>query len=169
MTNELSTVAQVDVARYLGRWFEIARKPMRHEDAGARDITAEYTRNDDGSIRVLNTCINEEQKVEQAEGRARPVDDSNARLEVSFLPEALQWVPFTKGDYWIIKLDPDYQTALVGEPSRKYLWLLHRQPHLDRALAGQWLAVAAAQGYDLSDLIWPAQSGAAHGATPPGG
>lgn len=165
MNNHLMTEPHVDLERYLGLWFEIARKPMRHEDAGARDITAEYSLNDDGSIKVLNSCINEKHELERAEGKATAVDDSNARLEVSFLPEALQWVPFTKGDYWIIKVAPDYQTALVGEPSRKYLWLLHRHGHLDRAVAEQWLGLAREQGYDLADLIWPEQTGAVYPAS----
>jgi apolipoprotein D and lipocalin family protein len=81
---------------------------------------------------------------------------------VSFLPEALQWVPFTKGDYWVLKIDADYQSALVGEPSRNYLWLLHRQGHMERSVAEEWLNVARMQGYDLSDLIWPEQSGAVY-------
>lgn len=162
MSIELMTAPNFDLQRYLGLWFEIARKPMRYEDETARDITAEYSLNEDGTVRVLNSCISEKHELEQSVGTARAVDDSTARLEVSFLPEGLQWIPFTKGDYWILKIDPDYQTALVGEPSRKYLWLLHRQGHMERGVAEEWLSVARMQGYDLSDLIWPEQTGAVY-------
>ena len=73
-------------------------------------------------------------QVQVAEGEARAVDDAgNAKLEVTFLPQGLRWIPFTRGDYWILRLDPDYRTALVGEPARKYLWLLHRDPQMDAA------------------------------------
>lgn len=161
-TQALLTAPHVELDRYLGLWFEIARKPIRHEDVQARDITAEYAWSADGSVRVLNSCINGEGKLEQAEGVATAVDDSNAKLEVSFLPEGLQWIPFTKGDYWIIKVDAAYQTALVGDPQRRFLWLLHRHGTMPRQQALEWLDVARAQGYDLSDVIWPQQSGAVY-------
>lgn len=162
MTPSLTTVPRVDLQRYLGSWYEIARKPMRHEDAYARDITATYSLDEDGTVHVLNTCLDENGKVDAAEGQAKPVDDSNARLEVTFLPQGLRWIPFTKGDYWILRLDADYQTALVGEPHRKYLWLLHRKPEMDAADKAAWLEDAREQGYDLDDLIHPLQSGQVH-------
>lgn len=162
MTSPLITVPRVDLQRYLGTWYEIARKPMRHEDATARDITATYSLNEDGKVRVLNACLDEDGKVQVAEGQATPTDDSNARLEVTFLPQGLRWIPFTRGDYWILRLDAEYQTALVGEPDRKYLWLLHRQPEMEAALKTAWLESARAQGYDLDDLIHPLQSGQVH-------
>lgn len=72
---------------------------------------------------------------------------------MSFLPEGLRWVPFTKGDYWILRLDPDYRVALVGSPDRKFLWFLARKPQIDSARRQEYLATAQAQGYDLSPLI----------------
>lgn len=162
MTSPLTTVPHVDLQRYLGTWYEIARKPMRHEDATARDITATYSLDDTGAVRVLNACLDEDGKVQVAEGQAKPVDDDNARLEVTFLPQGLRWIPFTKGDYWILRLDEDYQTALVGEPDRNYLWLLHRKPEMETAARTAWLESARAQGYDLTDLIFPLQSGRVH-------
>ncbi|MCD9086952.1 lipocalin family protein [Stenotrophomonas sp. SY1] len=163
MTEDIVTVPNVDLERYLGRWFEIARKPMRHEDAHASDVVAEYSLNNDGSVRVLNSCLNDKGEPEQSEGRATAVDGSNAKLEVSFLPQGLQWIPFTKGDYWIIRLDDDYATALVGGPDRKYLWLLSRDSNLNREVAQDWLRYAESQGYDIADVIWPRQSGKVHG------
>ncbi len=162
MTPTPSTEVHVDLQRYLGNWYEIARKPMRHEDASARDITATYSLDESGAVCVVNACLNAEGEVEVSTGLATPIDASNARLEVSFLPQGLRWIPFTRGDYWILRVDADYQTALVGDPERKYLWLLHRQPKMDDATKAAWLDVARAQGYTLDDLIYPQQSGQVH-------
>ena len=162
MTPTPSTEVHVDLQRYLGTWYEIARKPMRHEDASARDITATYSLDESGAVCVVNACLNAEGEVEVSTGLATPIDASNARLEVSFLPQGLRWIPFAKGDYWILRVDDDYQTALVGDPERKYLWLLHRQPKMDDATRVAWLDVARAQGYALDDLIHPQQSGQVH-------
>lgn len=154
----VTPVEQVDLARYLGRWYEIARLPMRHEPVDASDITATYSLNEDGSVRVQNR-MRHNGEVEESIGRATTVDTSNSRLEVSFLPEGLRWIPFTKGDYWILKLDPAYSVALVGSPDHKYLWLLARHPHLDEATVNQYLAHAQAQGFDLSGLIHTPHTG----------
>ena len=162
MDEGLETVAHVDLQRYLGTWYEIARKPMRFEDTTARDITATYDLDADGAVRVVNSCIDAEGKVEVAEGRATAVDGDNARLEVTFLPRGLRWIPFARGDYWILRVDEGYTTALVGEPGRKYLWLLHRAPQMDFAAKHEWLEFARTRGYDLDDLIHPSQSGQVH-------
>lgn len=159
MSETLNTMAHVDLDRYLGTWYEICRLPLKWEPEGARDITATYKLNDDGTIRVDNRCLDEEGKPTQAVGQAKPVDDSNARLTVSFLPEYLRWIPFTKGDYWIIRLAEDYGISLVGTPDRKNLWLLARRHDLPQALRDDYLATARAEGFDLSALITPAQSG----------
>jgi apolipoprotein D and lipocalin family protein len=151
--NEPATVASIDLPRYLGTWFEIARLPMRHEPADFTDITAHYSLQDDGRIRVRNRALNGKGEREESIGEASAVDTSNSKLEVTFLPEGLRWIPFTKGDYWILKLDPDYTTALVGSPDRKYLWLLSRQPQLDQTTMEQYLAHARQQGFDLDTLI----------------
>ena len=74
-------------------------------------------------------------------------------MKVSFLPKGLRWVPFSKGDYWVLRVDEDYQVALVGGPSHRYLWLLSRTPDVDEAVIEDYLNTAKAQGYDLSKLI----------------
>ena len=117
MTDELKAVPHVDLARYLGTWYEIARKPMRHEDAAARDITATYELDDGGAVRVLNSCIDEDGMVDASEGQAKPVDASNAKLEVTFLPQGLRWIPFARGDYWILRLDEDYTPPSSANPA----------------------------------------------------
>lgn len=155
----LQTVPSVDLPRYAGLWYEIARLPIRQEDRDATDVTAQYTLQGDGKVRVVNRCINGEGEPEEAEGEATPIDESNARLEVSFLPAALRWMPFARGDYWILRLDADYATALVGTPDRRYLWLLSRQPVMDEMGKREWLAFAAAHGFDLAELIHTPQTG----------
>lgn len=155
---ELVTVASVDIERYMGTWYEIARLPMRHEPEDATDVTATYSLKDDGKVEVRNR-MRRRGEIEEAIGEATALDDSASRLEVSFLPEGLRWIPFTKGDYWILKLDPAYSVALVGSPDHKYLWLLARHPHLDEATVNQYLAHAQAQGFDLSGLIHTPHTG----------
>jgi apolipoprotein D and lipocalin family protein len=156
---QLATVPHVDIARYMGTWYEIARLPMRHEPADATDITATYSLDEDGKVRVHNR-MRRGGTIEEAIGQATAIDSSGSRLEVSFLPEGLRWIPFTKGDYWIIALEPDYSVALVGSPDRRYLWLLARTPRIDGATRERHLATARVQGFDLDRLIETPQGAA---------
>jgi apolipoprotein D and lipocalin family protein len=158
-SDEPVTVASIDLPRYLGTWFEIARLPMRHEPRDFTDITAHYALQDDGKVRVRNRALDGKGELQESTGEARAVDDSNSKLEVTFLPEGLRWIPFTRGDYWILGIDPDYTTALVGSPDRKYLWLLSRQPRIEDAILQDYLAHARRQGYDLADLIHTPHTG----------
>lgn len=155
----VTTVTQLDLNRYLGRWYELCRLPMKYEDAGATDITATYSLNEDGSVRVDNRCFDAEGKPTRSIGKATPVDASNTRLKVTFLPAGLRWLPFTDGDYWVLKLDPDYRAALVGSPDRKYLWLLGRSPDLPQEMREEFLNEARRQGFDLAPLIVPRHTG----------
>lgn len=147
------TVARVDLRRYLGRWFEVARLPMRFQDEACTDVLAEYSLGEDGSVCVCNRCTQCDGHHKTASGIATPVDDSNARLKVSFMPEGLRWVPFTRGDYWVLRLDPGYTVSLVGTPNRHHLWLLARTRTPDPAMRDDALAYAASLGYDLTSLI----------------
>ncbi len=155
----VQTVPQVDLPRYLGLWYEICRLPMKWEDEAASDITAHYTLQPDGKVTVDNRCIDAEGKPARAVGVAEAVDDSNAKLAVSFLPAGLRWLPFTKADYWVLMLDDDYRIALVGSPDRKYLWLLSRTPQLSPDDRAPFLDHARRMGFDLAPLITPQQSG----------
>lgn len=156
------TVASVDLPRYLGVWYEIARLPMRHEPPDYTDISATYARSDDGTIQVRNRALDGRGQLQESVGQAAPVDGSNdAKLKVNFLPEGLRWIPITSGDYWVLRLDPGYRTALVGTPDRDHLWLLHRAPKMDEPTREAYLATAQAQGYDLSKLIITSHTGRA--------
>ena len=155
----VTSVGSLDLNRYSGLWYEIGRLPLKWEAAEASDITAEYTPENDGSVRVDNRCIDKDGKPSQSIGRANPVNGEAGRLEVSFLPEFLRWIPFTKGDYWVLKIDDAYTVALVGTPDQKNLWLLAREPRIDPATEAAYLAEATRQGFDLGKWITPTQSG----------
>lgn len=156
---EAHSVDDLDLQRYLGLWYELGRLPLRYEDDTATDVTAEYSLEDDGTIRVDNRCLDEDGEPTQAVGQGIPDSAHPGRLAVTFLPEGLRWIPFTKADYWVLKIDQDYRHALVGTPDHKYLWLLSRAPAMEDGARDEYLAEARAQGYDLDRWIEPAQSG----------
>lgn len=150
---EPKAVDAIDVQKYAGRWYEVARLPMYFQRNCVSDVQAKYSLNADKTIRVKNQCMNKEGELDVSEGVAYPQNDGNSQLKVSFLPKGLRWVPFSKGDYWVLRVDEDYQVALVGGPSHRYLWLLSRTPDMDEAVIEDYLNTAKAQGYDLSKLI----------------
>jgi apolipoprotein D and lipocalin family protein len=141
-------VPQVDLERYLGTWYEIASIPNRFQ-RGCVATTATYARRGDGRISVVNECRDGvlDGELRRIEGVAWPAADEpgGAKLWVRFF-----W-PF-RGAYWILDLDPDYRFAIVGHPSRRYLWILSRDPRIDDALYTDLLARAAAHGYDPARL-----------------
>jgi apolipoprotein D and lipocalin family protein len=154
----LATVGGIDVARYSGLWYEIANYPNRFQKVCVRNTTAEYTVRDDGNVRVVNRCTTAD-GTSNVDGLARRVGDSTDKLEVSFLPAALRWLPIGWGDYWVIGLAPDYRYAVIGEPSREYLWVLSRTPTL---AADDWRAIEALlreRGYDPAKLVATPQDG----------
>lgn len=147
----VTSMASVDLVRYGGKWFEIASFPMFFQRNCIADTTAEYALAAGGGITVHNRCRTKS-GFDEATGKATVVEGSgNSRLEVSFF-----W-PF-KADYWILGLDPDYRWAVVGNPNRRYLWVLSRTPQLPPALLEAALASAVAQGFDLSQLRYTAQA-----------
>jgi apolipoprotein D and lipocalin family protein len=144
----LDVVGAVDFDRYVGRWYEIASFPQRFQ-RGCVATTASYTRLEDGRIRVVNECRDgsfdgDLRQVEGVAWLANP-DGSPAKLKVQFF-----W-PFS-GDYWIIELDPEYRYAVIGHPSRDYLWILSRAPTMDSGVYETLLSRIEAQGYDLDRL-----------------
>jgi apolipoprotein D and lipocalin family protein len=146
-----ATVQSVDLQRYAGRWYEIARYPNEFQDGRSRRCeatTADYAARPDGTIAVVNTCRNALAGGEEAvaRGSAYAVQGSgNAKLRVTFF-----W-PFY-GDYWVIGLDPEYRWAVVGAPGRDYLWILSRTPQMSSGDYSQALAAARAQGFDAMRL-----------------
>ena len=128
----LVTVSTVVLDRYTGQWYEIAKIPNRFQRQCISDTTANYARNADGTIAVVNRCRTRDGEFDEARAVARVVDPrTNARLEVSFF-SLLGWRPVW-GDYWILALGPNYDFAVIGEPSRRYGWILARTPTLPDA------------------------------------
>jgi apolipoprotein D and lipocalin family protein len=146
------TVPFVDLDRYVGDWFEIARFPNRFQRECVGDVRTTYGRRPDGRIDVVNRCRTAQGETE-ARGVARVVDDQGfARLKVRFAPGWLSWLPVVWGDYWIIGLAPDYSWAVVGEPGREYLWILARDPQIGGEAMAAARAAARASGYDVERL-----------------
>ncbi len=148
----LSTVAHVDITRFLGRWYEIARYPNRFERLCERDVHADYSVRPDGRISVVNSCMTPRGRILKSRATAKIAEpSSNAKLKVSF-----GW-PFS-GDYWIIDLGPNYEYAVVGEPSRRFLWVLSRTPALAPPVYQKILAKLPLKGYVPSRLVMTRQS-----------
>jgi apolipoprotein D and lipocalin family protein len=150
----MQTVDAVDVDRYVGNWFEIARLPNSFQDECIGDVTASYATRSDGRLDVVNRCRTEDGAIE-ARGVARIVDiETRARLKVRFAPAVLSFLPFVWGDYWILGLGHDYSWAVVGSPDRKYLWILARTPALDWERYTLALATASANGFAVERLLY---------------
>ena len=146
-------VDRVDIQKYVGKWYEIAHLPMYFQRKCIANINAEYSVNEDQTVNVLNSCRTANGEMISSEGVAYPQNRGNSKLKVSFLPKGLRWIPFTKGHYWVLRVDPEYKVALVGGPSNKYLWILSRQPQLDEATYESYLETAKHYGYDVTKLI----------------
>lgn len=143
----LETVSHVDIDRYLGKWFEIARYEAPFQQ-GCVASQATYSLNSDGTLKVLNECRDKtlEGKLRKAVGKAWVVDTvSNAKLKVQFF-----W-PF-KGDYWVIDLGKDYEYSVVSEPKRQFLWILSRTPHMDAKVFDSIVSNLSHLEFDVSRL-----------------
>jgi apolipoprotein D and lipocalin family protein len=153
-TGAVTTVPSVDLDRYLGRWYELARYPNRFQRQCAGEVRATYAKRDDGRIAVLNECRTVEGRTDSALGVARVVDmASRARLKVRFAPAFLSFLPMVWGDYWVIGLAADYAWAVVGSPDRNYLWILARTPALSEGRYEQALERVRANGFDPDRLM----------------
>lgn len=143
----VTSVQSVDLPRYMGVWYEIARYDHFFQE-GCRGSTASYALTPNGEVEVTNRCVNEkDNSVRVAKGRAWSVDPGgNARLKVSFF-----WPIRT--DYWIIDLGREYEYAVVGSPNRKYLWILARKPVMEKAVYQHILGLVAKQGFDIDKLV----------------
>ena len=152
---KLDVVPSVDLSRYAGKWYEIARLPNRFQDHCTGEVSATYTIQKDGRIRVLNACRIKDGTMDSAEGIARLATEGgpNSKLKVRFAPGFLSFLPFVWGDYWILQLAPDYSHTVVGDPGRKYLWILAREPKIEESVYKQLVAKAGADGFDVSRLL----------------
>ena len=145
----LPTVNNIDVEKYQGKWFEIARFDFYWEPKGDINVTAHYIWDKDTkTIAVVNQSTDRNGNQKKSVGTARAIDPSNAKLKVSFLPKWLCcFESCASGDYWILKIDKDYQTVLIGNPTRDYLWILHRKKTLDKKTVNEYKDYARTLGF----------------------
>lgn len=149
----LQTIQSLDVPRYMGTWFEIAKYPNRFQKQCVRNTSAEYSLQKDGTVKVMNRCQLASGDMDEAEGRARQIGGlKSPKLQVRFAPAWLSWLPMVWGKYWVIDLDPEYQLVAVSEPSREYLWVLARTQQVDEAKYNELLQRLKAKGFDLNKL-----------------
>ncbi len=144
----VDSVEEFDIERYMGKWYEIYRLPNSFEE-GLEDITARYELMDDGKVLVTNEgrVKSDNSRIKQAKGKAWIPDPKKpSKLKVSFF-----W-PFA-GDYWVLKIDADYNNALVGDPSGKYLWILSRERRPDPAIINELKEYASDLGFKVENLI----------------
>jgi apolipoprotein D and lipocalin family protein len=145
-------VHSLDLDHYAGQWHEIARLPMYFERKCLDGVTARYTPNADGTVRVDNSCRTRKGRM-SVTGVARIKDGQPGALEVRFAPGWLSWLPVTWADYWVIEVDPDYQWAVIGSPGRKHLWILARKASMDHALFQALKEHSRQRGYDVDQLV----------------
>lgn len=151
----LVTAPLVDLERYSGTWFEIARLPEKWEKDCASDVTVTYQGTIDGGLRVLHRCRRRDGSLKRTIGRAEVVDlETNAKLRISYAPQLLDALPFVWSDYCIVDVAADYSTAVVGTPDRSQLWLLARSTSVSEETRSAFIAKALGQGFDTSQLIY---------------
>jgi apolipoprotein D and lipocalin family protein len=147
-------VPDLDLARYAGTWYEIARFPNKYQKACADSVVVRYALRADGRMDVVNQCFRADGTLSSVRGIARRAGERlpASQLEVRFAPAFLSFLPMVWADYWVIDLPPDYRTAVVGGPDRKYLWVLSRTPAIPDATYQEILA-RVSRWYDVSRLV----------------
>lgn len=149
----VKTIATLDVPRYLGTWYEIAKFPNWFQKKCVSNTKAVYSTKPDGNLQVLNSCKIASGETSEAEGLARQIGAKDSpKLEVRFAPEWLSFLPMVWGDYWVIDLDAQYQVAAVSDPRREYLWVLSRTPQLDPKVYADLLQRLKQQQFDIQKL-----------------
>jgi len=149
----LTPIASLDVPRYMGTWYEIAKYPNKFQKKCVAETRAQYQLQAKGAVQVTNRCKTEDGSFDEAIGEARQTGPSTSpKLQVRFAPAWLAWLPMVWGNYWVIDLDPGYQLVAVSEPEREYLWVLSRTPAVSAEAYGALLARLKVQGFDLDRL-----------------
>jgi len=152
--SDLAPIPALDLPRYLGDWYEIAKFPNRFQRKCVGFTKATYTALPDGRVQVENRCRLQDGTTDVAIGVARQVGPANsARLKVRFAPAILSFIPMVWGDYWVIDLDREYGLAAVSEPGRDYLWILSRTPTVSKAAYDALVARLSGQGLDVRKLV----------------
>ena len=149
----VKTIAALDVPRYMGTWYEIAKFPNRFQAKCTANTRARYLAQTDGSVQVLNSCVTADGSTIDALGLAKQIGSATSpKLQVRFAPAWLGWLPLVWGDYWVIDLDADYQLAAVSDAKREYLWVLSRTPQVNPKAYDALLERLKAQNFDVQKL-----------------
>jgi len=149
----VKTITSLDVPRYLGTWYEIAKFPNWFQKKCVGNTKAVYALRADGNLQVLNSCTTANGDTSQAEGAAKQIGAKDSpKLEVRFAPEWLSFLPLVWGDYWVIDLDSQYQVAAVSDPKRDYLWVLSRTPQMEPKVYDELLTRLQQQQFDVRKL-----------------
>lgn len=150
----VDTEGYIDINRYLGRWYEIARFDNKFQK-GCTATQANYSLRTDGDLRVRNTCrLNRPTgRLKEAIARGWVQDKrTNSKFKVQFFLKGVK-IPIFAGNYWILKIDQDYKHVLIGDPGREYLWILSRGTYMNQQTYNEYVAVAQEQGFDTEKLI----------------
>lgn len=149
----LESIASLDVPRFMGTWYEVAKYPNWFQKRCIANTSATYAVQSNGMLQVLNRCQKEDGSITEALGEAKQVGDANSpKLKVRFAPAWLSFLPFVWGNYWVIDLDPQYQLAAVSEPSRKYLWILSRTQTVEPKAYDALLQRLKQKGFNLDAI-----------------
>ena len=153
LSGPLATIASLDVPRYMGTWYEIAKYPNWFQKKCVADTRAEYRLQATGTVQVINRCRKDNGEIDEATGEARQVGAATSpKLQVRFAPVWLTFLPFVWGDYWVIDIDEGYQLVAVSEPKREYLWVLSRTPTVSTQSYDALMGRLKSQGFDLGRL-----------------
>lgn len=149
----VKSIAELDISRYMGTWYEIAKLPNWFQRKCIQGTQAQYKILGPQKIEVTNKCTTATGEEIKAVGVARPNSSGQvAQLEVRFAPDWTAWLPLVWGAYWVLDLDPDYQLAAVGDPSRTYLWILSRSPVVSASQYETVLQRLKVMGFDITKL-----------------
>jgi apolipoprotein D and lipocalin family protein len=149
----LESIPSLDVPRYMGTWYEVAKYPNWFQKRCIANTSATYAMQSNGMLQVVNRCQKEDGSITDALGAAKQVGDATSpKLEVRFAPAWLSFLPFVWGNYWVIDLDPQYQLAAVSEPTRKYLWILSRTQTVEPKAYEALLQRLKEKGFNLDAI-----------------
>ena len=152
--DELRTIPALDVPRYMGTWYEIAKYPNPFQKKCVKDTRADYQLLVNGAVQVTNRCTMDNGEVEVVVGAGRQVGNARSpKLKVRFAPEWLSFIPMVWGDYWVIDLDPEYQLVAVSEPKRDYLWVLARTPTVNPRAYEELVVRLEKKGFDSRKMV----------------
>lgn len=154
-TRGVEAVPWLDLERYVGRWHGLAWLPLPFQRRCTGELTLEYAPRDDGLVTVVSACRGEDGQLSEVHGMLRQSEPLRepARLQLRFAPAWLDRLRFVWHEHWVIGLDRDYRWAVVGEPRRRYLWILSREPRMDYRLVEELKAIPRRMGYDLGPLL----------------